>query len=84
MGFEWGLENHQNPWSSFPGGRHDYYDGDAKALEGAGKLANLKSVAQVAKIKGDSSIGNAGGVTSLHTALLSKPASRNQVREGEF
>ena len=62
----------------------DYYDGDAKALEGAAKLAGLASVAGMAKRKGDGTVGDAGGVASLTTVMLGKPKTRHQVRQGAF
>ena len=62
----------------------DYYDGDAKALEGAAKLAGLASVAGMGKRKGDGTVGDAGGVASLSTVMLGKPGTRQQVRQGTF
>ncbi len=62
----------------------EYYDADAKALEGTTTLSTLKSVAQVASSKGDTKIGEAGGVTQLVTQLLAKKRQRRKVREGCF
>jgi hypothetical protein len=62
----------------------DYYDGDAKALKGTKQLADLTSVAELAKSKGSLAIGDASGVAQITTVLLGKPAVRVQVREGAF
>ena len=62
----------------------DYYDAEAKALEGAKPLKNMKSVAELAKAKGDSGVGNAGGVHEVKTVILGPKKSADAVREGEF
>jgi hypothetical protein len=62
----------------------DYYDGDAKALEGAARLAGLASVAKLADRTGDGAVGDAGGVATLHTVILGKPKAPKQVRQGTF
>ena len=62
----------------------DYYDADAKALQGSDALSKMKSVAQMAKEKQDSSIGDAGGVKQVNVVLLEKEANPDAVREGVF
>lgn len=62
----------------------DYYDADAKALKGSGALSKLKSVAQLAQEKQDSSIGDAGGVKQVKVVMLEKKPHPDAVREGEF
>jgi hypothetical protein len=62
----------------------DYYDADAKALEGSDTLSKLKSVAQRAKEKHDPGIGDGGDVKQLKVVVLEKKANPDAVREGVF
>ena len=62
----------------------EYYDADAKALEGSNTLSVMKSVAQVASEKGDTSFGDGGGITQMVTKMLAKKRKRRKVREGCF
>ena len=62
----------------------EYYDADAKALEGTTALSTLKSAAQMASAKGENKIGDVGGVTQMVTKLLAKQRKRRKVREGCF
>lgn len=67
---------HGMPW-------FDYYDSDAKALEGAKALAGLKGVAAVAKEKRGVLSGNES-VTVEHVAKLRAGLGERQVREEDF
>lgn len=62
----------------------DYYDGDAAALDGASTLSGLQSVAKIAKVKGDSEVGDGGTITTINTVLLESKKQADQVREGDF
>ncbi|MFZ5477876.1 MAG: hypothetical protein ACOZNI_13965 [Myxococcota bacterium] len=59
----------------------DWYGGDAAALEGAAKLAGLKSVAEVAKQKGDATLDD-GPITPEKVIQLRAGLRPGQVREG--
>jgi hypothetical protein len=62
----------------------DYYDGDAKALEGADKLSDLKSVDEMARDKGEPALPENETITPEKIVVLRKRLRRNQVREAAF
>ncbi|MGD8360590.1 MAG: hypothetical protein PVJ04_04110 [Gemmatimonadota bacterium] len=63
----------------------DYYGGDAGALEGAGTLAELKSVTQMGAEKGENPLPENEGVDPHHVVHLGRASLKpGQVREGEF
>ncbi len=58
----------------------DYYGGDAKAVEGAEKLGDLKSVAGMGKEKGESALPENDPVDVQHIITLRQQGSA-EVRE---
>ncbi len=62
----------------------DYYDDGAKAVAGSDKLADLKSVAEMGKEKGDVPLPENLSVTPETVVELRKGLKKGQVREGEF
>jgi hypothetical protein len=62
----------------------DYYDADAKALEGAQALAGIKSVAAMAKEKRGTSLPDNQSVTTPKIVSLRAGLRKGQVREGAF
>lgn len=61
----------------------DYYS-DAPALEGSKKLAGLKSVADMAKDKGDVPLPENESVTPETVIKLRKNLGKDEVRQGQF
>jgi hypothetical protein len=61
------------PWFS-------YYAGDATALEGAEKLAGLKSVAEIGKEKGESPLPENDPIFGEHVVPLGKPKPVREMR----
>ena len=62
----------------------DYYDDNATAVSGAPALANMKSVAQMSKEKGDVALPENEPVTPDNLVVYRKGLKRGQVREGCF
>jgi hypothetical protein len=62
----------------------DYYDDSAKALEGAPALAELKSVAEMGKEKGDVPLPENESVTPERIIELRRKLRKDEVREGRF
>lgn len=62
----------------------DYYAQDAIALEGAAKLKDLKSVAQLGKEKDDAPLPENQSVDVVKVIELRKDLTKDQVREGRF
>lgn len=62
----------------------DYYDENLAALDGARKLAELKSVARMGREKGDVPLPENESVTPENVIILRKGLGKNQVREGRF
>ena len=62
----------------------DYYDDKATALRGTGKLADLKSVAQLGKEKGDVPLPGNQSVSPERIVELRKGLKKGQIREGSF
>jgi len=62
----------------------EYYGGDAKALDGAGTLAGLKSVVRLGKEKGDVPLPENEPVTPGNIVHLRSALTPEQVREGRF
>ncbi|MEX1257407.1 MAG: hypothetical protein WEG36_07305 [Gemmatimonadota bacterium] len=62
----------------------EYYGADHKALEGAAKFENLKSVVQIGKEKGEAPIPENESVTPRKVIELRDELGRDQVREGVF
>lgn len=71
------YERHGLPW-------FDYYDGDQTALEGAAKLAGVKSVKQTGEAKGEHPLPENAPVDPDMIRNLGPPRKSNQVREGRF
>jgi hypothetical protein len=62
----------------------EYLAADLEALEGAEKLAGLKSVAELGKEKGDVPLPENASVTPEHIVELRSGMKPGQVREGRF
>lgn len=62
----------------------DYYDDKAKALDGSKKLAELKSVAEMGKVKGDVPLPENESVTPETVVQLRRKMGKDEVREGRF
>lgn len=62
----------------------DYYDDSAGALPGAGVLANLQSVAEIAEAKAEDVLPENESCEPVNTLTLSPKKSKHQVREGSF
>jgi hypothetical protein len=62
----------------------EYYDADAQALAGADSLSKMASRAKLAEAKGNTTIGDGGGVPQIQTILLTKKSNPHEVIEGEF
>ena len=62
----------------------DYYDADAKALDGAQALAGIKSVATMAGEKRSSPIPEDESLTTPDIINLRAKLRKGQVREGSF
>ncbi|HKB01332.1 MAG TPA: hypothetical protein VKD90_03890 [Gemmataceae bacterium] len=62
----------------------DYYDDNAKALEGAESLAGLKSVAELGEEKGDVPLPENDSVTPETVIKLRRNLQKDEVREGRF
>ena len=62
----------------------EYYAEDLNALEGAEKLAGLKSVAQLGKQKGDVPLPENESVTPERVVALRRGLAKHEVRQGEF
>jgi hypothetical protein len=62
----------------------DYYDADAKALEGAQALAGIKSVATMAKEKRGTPLSDNQSITASNVVNLRAGLKKGQVREGSF
>ena len=60
----------------------DYYDADAKALEGAQALAGIKSVAAMAKVKRGTSLPDNQSIPTPNIVNLRAGLRKGQVREG--
>lgn len=62
----------------------DYYAEGLDALEGADKLAGMKSVAQLGKEKGDVPLPENESVTPERVVALRRGLAKHEVRQGEF
>jgi len=62
----------------------DYYAEDLTALEGAGKLAKLKSVKEQGEAKGDVPLPENETVTPDNVVQIREKLAKHQVREGTF
>lgn len=62
----------------------DYYDEGTKSIDNSKKLAELKSIAELAKLKGDSPLPENQSVKPNNVVSLIKPTGKNVVREGSF
>jgi len=62
----------------------EYYDAEARALNGSQVLAGLKSVAEMAKTKGDMPLPENETVTPERIVQLRAHLKPSQVREGSF
>ena len=62
----------------------EYYDENAKAIPGTGKLKGLTSVAKLAKKKGDVPLPENTSVKPTNIIKLRKGLKQGQVREGIF
>ena len=62
----------------------EYYAEGLDALEGADKLASLKSVAQLGKEKGDVPLPENESVTPERVVALRRGLAKHEVRQGEF
>jgi hypothetical protein len=62
----------------------DYYDDSLAAVDGAKKLADLKSVEEMGKEKGDVPLPENESVSPEKVIALRKGLGRDQVREGRF
>jgi hypothetical protein len=62
----------------------DYYGGDAKALEGAKKLAGLKTVSALGDAKGEHPLPENHSVSGMVTVPLGVERDGDRVREGRF
>jgi len=62
----------------------DYYDDSLAAVDGAKKLADLKSVTKLGQEKGDVPLPENESVTPEKVITLRKGLGRDQVREGQF
>jgi hypothetical protein len=62
----------------------DYYDDNAKALEGAPALSGLKSVAELGEEKGDVPLPENESVTPEMVVKLRRNLQKDEVREGRF
>jgi len=62
----------------------DYYAADAVALEGSDKLAEMKSVAEMAQNKGENVLPENESVTPHDVVKLRKGLAKWQVREGRW
>ena len=62
----------------------DYYDDNATAVDGAEKLANMKSVAELSAEKGDAVLPENEAVTPENLVVYRKGLKKSQVREGSF
>jgi hypothetical protein len=71
------YNDHFMPW-------FDYYDGDKKALDGAKKLAGVKSVKQIGEEKGEHPLPENETVAPKRVVKLGAGSSRDKVREGRF
>lgn len=71
------YNDHGMPW-------FDYYDGDAMALEGAKKLASVKSVKEVGEEKGEHPLPENRSVEPKHVVKLGNASNPDRVREGRF
>ncbi len=71
------YNDHGMPW-------FDYYDGDKTALEGAKKLAGVKSVKQMGEEKGEHPLPENETVVPKQVIKLGAGSGRDEVREGRF
>ena len=71
------YNDHDMPW-------FDYYDGDKTALEGAKKLAGVKSVKQIGEEKGAQPLPENETVAPKQVVTLGAAAHPDEVREGLF
>jgi len=62
----------------------DYYDDNAKSIEGSGVLNNLKSITELGGVKGDTPLPENESVIIDKIVKLRKNMSEHQVRDGEF
>jgi hypothetical protein len=62
----------------------DYYDDNAKALEGSANFKKLKSIKEMAKTKGDQPLPENESVTPERIIKLRRNLKPDQVREAEF
>ena len=62
----------------------EYYDADAKALEGSAKLAGLKSVLEKGREKDEHPLPENASVTPERVIELRKELAQDQVRAGRF
>ena len=62
----------------------EYYDAEAKALQGADALSKLKSVAALGREKSDVPLPENDAVSPTNVVHLRSGLKRNQVREGAF
>jgi hypothetical protein len=69
--------DHGLPW-------FDYYSDNSTALKGSEKLKGVKSVVEMAKMKGDNPLPENEGVVTEKIVKLRKGLKKGQVREGVF
>ncbi len=62
----------------------EYYGADQRALEGATRFKDLKSVVEIGAEKGETPIPENEPVTPRRVIELREKLGRNQVREGAF
>lgn len=62
----------------------EYYDAEAKALQGSDTLSGLKSVAALAQQKGDVPLPENESVSPANVVSLRQGLKKHQVREGSF
>ena len=69
--------DHGLPW-------FDYYSDNSTALKGSEKLKGVKSVVEMAKMKGDNPLPENEGVVPEKIVKLRKGLKKGQEREGAF
>lgn len=62
----------------------EYYSADRKALEGAAKLRNLRSIMQIGTEKGETPVPENQSISPKTVVQLREKLGEDQVREGKF